>query len=174
MLPRIQSPATTRVERPVTFQPMKPVLRSSALLPLHRWCSIRTKLCMSLHLTHCRAKLGESSTITSPAPDTRRPVDAAAKKPAEERTPEDRLALAAPQQVVRYLAIRRTWYNHTINALIDKTVCTVKADAARRARRLSSTRTTGGNTARALGTSRGNSHNSRWSCCLEFSPSTSI
>ena len=40
---------------------------------------------------------------------------------------------AMPQQVGRYLAIRRIWYNHPINPLIDKSVGTVKADAAQRA-----------------------------------------
>jgi len=38
-----------------------------------------------------------------------------------------------PQQVGRYLAIRRIWYNHPISPLIDKSVSTVKADAAQRA-----------------------------------------
>ena len=38
-----------------------------------------------------------------------------------------------PQYVGRYLAIRRIWYNHPINPLIDKSVSTVKADAAQRA-----------------------------------------
>jgi subtilisin family serine protease len=40
---------------------------------------------------------------------------------------------APPQHLARYLAILRVWYNHPINPLIDKSVSTVKADAAQRA-----------------------------------------
>jgi hypothetical protein len=42
-------------------------------------------------------------------------------------------ATTFPEQLARYLAIRRVWYNHPINPLIDKSVSTVKADAAKRA-----------------------------------------
>jgi subtilisin family serine protease len=38
-----------------------------------------------------------------------------------------------PLQLGRYLAIQRIWYNHPISPLIDKSVSTVKADAAQRA-----------------------------------------
>ena len=38
-----------------------------------------------------------------------------------------------PEQVTRYLAILRIWYDHPISPLIDKSVSTVKADAAHRA-----------------------------------------
>jgi subtilisin family serine protease len=60
-------------------------------------------------------------------------VGAAAKKAADQRTPQENEALTWPRHVVRYLAIRRIWYNHQIEPLIDKSVCTVKADAAQRA-----------------------------------------
>src|SRR6266568_1769222 len=40
---------------------------------------------------------------------------------------------ALPQQIAHYLAIRRIWYNHPISPMIDKSVSTVKADAAHRA-----------------------------------------
>jgi serine protease AprX len=40
---------------------------------------------------------------------------------------------AAPKQIPRYLSILRIWYNHPILPLIDKSVSTVKADAAQRA-----------------------------------------
>ena len=39
----------------------------------------------------------------------------------------------APGQLARYLSIRRIWFNHPINPLIDKSISTVKADAAHRA-----------------------------------------
>jgi serine protease AprX len=42
-------------------------------------------------------------------------------------------AATPPAQLARYLAIRRVWYNHPISPLIDVSVSTVKADAARRA-----------------------------------------
>ena len=42
-------------------------------------------------------------------------------------------AATPPEQVARNLAIRRVWYNHQIGPLIDKSVSTVKADAAHRA-----------------------------------------
>ncbi|MES1262516.1 MAG: hypothetical protein ABUS49_12345, partial [Acidobacteriota bacterium] len=42
-------------------------------------------------------------------------------------------AASLPTQIGRYLAIRRVWYNHKISPLIDKSVSTVKADAAHRA-----------------------------------------
>src|SRR5450432_2831898 len=42
-------------------------------------------------------------------------------------------AATPPEQLARYLAIRRVWYNHPINPLIDISVSTVKADAAHRA-----------------------------------------
>jgi serine protease AprX len=42
-------------------------------------------------------------------------------------------AAAPPKQLARYLAILRIWYNHPINPLIDKSISTVKADAAQRA-----------------------------------------
>ena len=67
------------------------------------------------------------------AQDLKAQVDAAEKKPPDQRTKEENEALALPRQVVRFLAIRRIWYNHQIEPLIDKSVCTVKADAAQRA-----------------------------------------
>jgi subtilisin family serine protease len=39
----------------------------------------------------------------------------------------------APVELVRYLVIRRIWLDHPLRALIDRSVSTVKADAARRA-----------------------------------------
>jgi serine protease AprX len=54
----------------------------------------------------------------------------AEKEHAEAATPG---AATLPKQVGRYLAIRRIWYNHPITPLIDKSVSTVKADAAQRA-----------------------------------------
>jgi serine protease AprX len=39
----------------------------------------------------------------------------------------------APVELVRYLVIRRIWLDHALRALIDRSVSTVKADAARRA-----------------------------------------
>ena len=36
------------------------------------------------------------------------------------------------EPLVRYLSIRRIWYDHPVNGLIDKSVSTVKVDAARR------------------------------------------
>ena len=42
-------------------------------------------------------------------------------------------AATLPKQVGRYLAILRIWYDHPISPLIDKSVSTVKADAAQRA-----------------------------------------
>ena len=39
----------------------------------------------------------------------------------------------APQNVSRYLSIQRIWYNQPISPLIDRSVSTVKADAAHRA-----------------------------------------
>ena len=39
----------------------------------------------------------------------------------------------APVELVRYLMIRRIWLDHALRALIDLSVSTVKADAARRA-----------------------------------------
>ncbi len=39
----------------------------------------------------------------------------------------------APLQLVRYLLIRRIWLDHELSPLIDRSVSTVKADAARRA-----------------------------------------
>jgi len=38
-----------------------------------------------------------------------------------------------PEQLYRYLAVLRIWYNHPISPLIDKSISTVKADAALRA-----------------------------------------
>jgi subtilisin family serine protease len=40
---------------------------------------------------------------------------------------------AAASPLARYLAIRRIWYDHPIRPLLDKSVSTVKADAAHRA-----------------------------------------
>ena len=45
----------------------------------------------------------------------------------------DNVSAVRPHQVARYLAIQRIWYDHPINPLIDKSVSTVKADAALRA-----------------------------------------
>lgn len=45
----------------------------------------------------------------------------------------DKESAARPHKVARYLAIQRIWYDHPINPLIDKSVSTVKADAALRA-----------------------------------------
>ncbi|HXB75424.1 MAG TPA: S8 family peptidase [Candidatus Acidoferrales bacterium] len=42
-------------------------------------------------------------------------------------------AAAPPEQLARYLAIRRVWYNHPISPLMDRSISTVKADAAHRA-----------------------------------------
>jgi serine protease AprX len=42
-------------------------------------------------------------------------------------------SLAHPHNIARYLAILRIWYDHPVNPLIDKSVSTVKADAALRA-----------------------------------------
>jgi subtilisin family serine protease len=42
-------------------------------------------------------------------------------------------AATPPEQLFRYLAIQRVWYNHPIGPLIDKSISTVKADAANRA-----------------------------------------
>ncbi len=56
--------------------------------------------------------------------------DKEAKRRAENPTQG---AATPPTQVARYLAILRIWYNHPINPLIDKSVSTVKADAAQRA-----------------------------------------
>jgi len=41
-------------------------------------------------------------------------------------------AATPPEQLGRFLSIRRVWYNHPISPLIDKSISTVKADAAHR------------------------------------------
>src|SRR5262245_43787476 len=43
------------------------------------------------------------------------------------------MAVRAPTQLVRYLLIRRIWLDHALQPLIDRSISTVKADAARRA-----------------------------------------
>lgn len=45
----------------------------------------------------------------------------------------DKALAKPPSQLVQYLTIRRIWYDHPIGPLIDKSVSTVKADAAIRA-----------------------------------------
>jgi len=45
----------------------------------------------------------------------------------------DDKSVARPHNIARYLAILRIWYDHPVNPLIDKSVSTVKADAALRA-----------------------------------------
>ena len=57
----------------------------------------------------------------------------AAKKEREQAAATQKLSAAPPRQVSGYLSIRRIWYNHPIRPLIDKSVSTVKADAAHRA-----------------------------------------
>jgi serine protease AprX len=56
-----------------------------------------------------------------------------AKKENEKATEGQKPSGAPPRQVSGYLSIRRVWYNHPISPLIDKSVSTVKADAAHRA-----------------------------------------
>jgi subtilisin family serine protease len=63
---------------------------------------------------------------------TRRDEAIEKEKEARQKTPTQ-AAATPPKQVARYLAIRRIWYNHPINPLIDKSISTVKADAALRA-----------------------------------------
>jgi serine protease AprX len=61
-----------------------------------------------------------------------REKDAALKR----ETPTDQTTAKptrAPVDLVRYLVIRRIWLDHALGALIDRSVSTVKADAARRA-----------------------------------------
>jgi serine protease AprX len=45
----------------------------------------------------------------------------------------DDKSVARPHNIARYLAIQRIWYDHPVSPLIDKSVSTVKADAALRA-----------------------------------------
>ncbi len=54
-------------------------------------------------------------------------------KLAAESVEKSKGSATPPEQVRRYLSIQRIWYNHPINPLIDKSVRTVKADAAQRA-----------------------------------------
>ena len=50
------------------------------------------------------------------------------------QTPSDQpTAARAPKDIVNYLLVRRIWLDHPLKALIDRSVSTVKADAARRA-----------------------------------------
>jgi serine protease AprX len=56
----------------------------------------------------------------------------ARERTARVRQTDDKAA-ARPLNLARYLAILRLWYDHPINPLIDKSVSTVKADAALRA-----------------------------------------
>jgi serine protease AprX len=52
----------------------------------------------------------------------------------EQQSPDDDAkAVQVPTQLVRYLLIRRIWPDHALKPLIDRSVSTVKADAARRA-----------------------------------------
>src|SRR5262249_47735485 len=57
------------------------------------------------------------------------------RREAEEsaKTTQPTQAGALPLKVMHYLAIRRVWFNHKINPMIDRSVSTVKADAAHRA-----------------------------------------
>lgn len=68
------------------------------------------------------------------ADDTRASEKRASAEADQRRVQEAGHAMATPpEQITRYLAIQRIWYNHPINPLIDKSVSTVKADAAQRA-----------------------------------------
>lgn len=48
-------------------------------------------------------------------------------------TPEETPSAVAPHRVLNYLLVRRMWYDFPLQGLIDQSVSTVKADAARRA-----------------------------------------
>lgn len=61
-------------------------------------------------------------------------ADATGKKEKAEKAWEpERKGTAPPKDLVRYLTIRRIWLDFPLNGLIDRSVSTVKADAARRA-----------------------------------------